>query len=210
MPLLPARIETEFGWNFDNSYARTPEYFYARTNPVPVQAPQLVIVNRDLTNELGLRLSVLPDDELAQLFSGNRIPEGATPLSQAYAGHQFGHFTTLGDGRAHLLGEHISPDGKRVDVQFKGSGRTPYGRRGDGRAALGPMLREYIISEAMHSLGIPTTHSLAVVTTGEPVFRESILQGAILTRVASSHLRVGTFEYVVANNDKDGLKQLAD
>jgi uncharacterized protein YdiU (UPF0061 family) len=179
-------------------------------NPVPVQNPHIVIMNHALADQLGLTLNDVSEEELAQLFSGNALPEGAEPISQAYAGHQFGHFAVLGDGRAHLLGEHITPDGERVDIQFKGSGQTPYARRGDGRAALGPMLREYIISEAMHALNIPTTRSLAVVTTGEPVYRETILQGAILTRVASSHLRVGTFEYLAAKQDIEGLKQLAN
>lgn len=197
-------------WNFDHSYVQLPEHLYTRMNPLPVQAPQLIIVNHRLSDELELNLSKISDDDLAQLFSGNALPNDAEPIAQAYAGHQFGHFTMLGDGRAHLLGEHITPNGKRFDIQFKGSGQTPYSRRGDGRAALGPMLREYIISEAMHALGIPTTRSLAVVTTGEPVYRETILQGAILTRVASSHLRVGTFEYAAAQKDRDGLKQLSD
>jgi uncharacterized protein YdiU (UPF0061 family) len=143
-------------------------------NPVPVQNPHIVIMNHALADQLGLTLNDVSEEELAQLFSGNALPEGAEPISQAYAGHQFGHFAVLGDGRAHLLGEHITPDGERVDIQFKGSGQTPYARRGDGRAALGPMLREYIISEAMHALNIPTTRSLAVVTTGEPVYRETM------------------------------------
>ncbi len=198
------------GWRFDNSYARLPERFYTRMDPVPVQNPKVVIINHALAGERGLKLDGLSDDQLAQLFSGNTLPEGAESLAQAYAGHQFGHFTLLGDGRAHLIGEHMSADGTRVDIQFKGSGQTPYGRRGDGRAVIGPMLREYIISEAMHALGIPTTRSLAVVTTGEPVYRETTLQGAILTRVASSHLRVGTFEYLAAHEDIEGLKCLAD
>ncbi len=197
-------------WTFDNSYAQLPEHFYTRMDPIPVENPKLVIVNHALADALGLHLNNYSDDELAAFFSGNVLPDGAEPIAQAYAGHQFGHFTILGDGRAHLIGEHIAPDGKRVDIQLKGSGKTPYGRRGDGRAALGPMLREYIISEAMHALNIPTTRSLAVVTTGEPVYRETILQGAILTRVASSHLRVGTFEYLAAQKDTEGLKQLVD
>lgn len=197
-------------WNFDNSYARLPENFYTKISPTPVREPNIAIVNHELAKDLDLDLSDYSEKELAALFSGNSIPEKAEPISQAYAGHQFGHFTVLGDGRAHLLGEHITTDNKRVDIQLKGSGKTPYGRRGDGRAALGPMLREYIMSEAMHALNIPTTRSLAVITTGEPVYRETILQGAILTRVASSHIRVGTFEYLAAKEDKAGLKQLAD
>jgi len=173
--------EADAGWNFDNSYARLPESLYARLNPVPVRAPRMVMFNRLLSESLGLHTQALEGDEGTAIFAGNRIPEGAEPIAQAYAGHQFGHFTELGDGRAILLGEHITPGGERFDIQLKGSGQTPYSRRGDGRAALGPMLREYIISEAMHALGIPTTRSLAVVTTGEQVFRETPLTGAILT-----------------------------
>lgn len=210
MPSSTAMKHQDIGWHFDNTYAQLPDHFYTKLHPVPVHEPRLVIVNNALAEELGLNLKASSEDELAQLFSGNQLPEGAEPLAQAYAGHQFGHFTYLGDGRAHLIGEHLTPDGKRVDIQFKGSGQTPYARRGDGRAALGPMLREYIISEAMHALGIPTTRSLAIATTGESVYRETVLQGAILTRVASSHLRVGTFEYLAAQEDKAGLKQLTD
>lgn len=198
------------GWNFDNSYARLPEHFYTRVAPLQARKPRVVMINHALANELGLTLDNYPEKALAQLFSGNRLPKESEPLAQAYAGHQFGHFTVLGDGRAHLIGEHVTPEGKRIDIQLKGSGRTPYGRRGDGRAALGPMLREYIISEAMHALGVPSTRSLAVVTTGEPVYRETILQGAVLTRIASSHLRIGTFEYLAAQNDVEGLQRLAD
>jgi uncharacterized protein YdiU (UPF0061 family) len=175
-----------------------------------VPAPEPIIFNHPLARELGLDLESLPDDELAQLFSGNALPEGAEPLAQAYAGHQFGHFAMLGDGRALLLGEHVAPDGTRYDLQLKGSGPTRFSRSGDGRAALGPMLREYVISEAMHALGIPTTRSLAVVTTGQPVYRESPLPGAVLTRVAASHLRVGTFEYAAAQGDVDALASLVD
>jgi uncharacterized protein YdiU (UPF0061 family) len=159
------------GWRFENSYAQLPDVFYVRLNPAPVRAPKLMVFNEALARSLGLNPDALEGDEGAAIFSGNRIPEGAEPLAQAYAGHQFGSFTMLGDGRAILLGEQVTPDGERFDIQFKGSGRTPFSRRGDGRAALGPMLREYIISEALHALGIPTTRSLAVVTTGEPVFR---------------------------------------
>jgi len=197
-------------WQFDNSYARLPERFYARVDPVPVQQPELVVLNRDLARELGLTLDACSEEALAELFSGNRLPAGAEPIAQAYSGHQFGSFSRLGDGRAHLIGEHLTPAGHKVDIQFKGSGRTPYGRRGDGRAALGPMLREYILGEAMHGLGIPTTRGLAVVTTGEPVYRETALPGAILTRVAASHLRFGTFENLLPDKDTDGLRQLAD
>jgi uncharacterized protein YdiU (UPF0061 family) len=196
------------GWNFENSYVRLPEYFYQRTNPVPVQAPRLVVFNRKLSDALGLDTAALDGPGGAGVFAGNTLPEGAEPIAQAYAGHQFGHFTMLGDGRAILLGEHVTPGGQRFDVQLKGSGRTMFSRRGDGRAALGPMLREYIISEAMHALGIPTTRSLAVVATGEHVSRETRLPGAILTRVAASHIRVGTFEYVASQGKRDDLKAL--
>lgn len=203
-------IDCRVGWRFDSTYQRLPDIFYTKLAPTPVRAPRMVMLNHALAKSLGLDLSSLEPDQAAPLFAGNALPEESQPLAQAYAGHQFGHFTMLGDGRAHLLGEHITPEGKRFDIQFKGSGPTPYSRRGDGRAALGPMLREYIISEAMHGLGIPTTRSLAVVTTGEPVLRDGLLQGAILTRVASSHLRVGTFEFIAAREDVQALKQLAD
>ena len=198
------------GWRFDNSYARLPSRFYAKQNATPVREPRLVALNRSLCERLGLEPDGLAAGEGALIFSGNALPEGAAPLAQAYAGHQFGQFTMLGDGRALLLGEQIAPDGARFDIQLKGSGPTAYSRRGDGRAALGPMLREYLISEAMHALGIPTTRSLAVVTTGEPVYREEVLPGAILTRVAASHLRVGTFQYASALNDTAALQALAD
>ena len=201
-------------WRFDNSYARLPEAFFSRLEPTPVRAPALVIFNHALAESLGLigleAAEEADPNGLATLLAGNHLPEGATPLAQAYAGHQFGSFTMLGDGRAIVLGEHITPDGQRFDIQFKGSGRTPYSRSGDGRAALGPMLREYIISEALAALGIPTTRSLAVVTTGEPVYREDVLPGAVLTRVAASHLRVGTFEYAAARRDREGLQALLD
>lgn len=198
------------GWNFDNSYARLPERFYTKQDPKPVSLPKLVILNKSLAESLGLDINLLQGQEGAEVFAGNRIPEGAIPLAQAYAGHQFGHFTMLGDGRALLLGEQITPQGERFDIQLKGSGRTPYSRGGDGRAALGPMLREYIISEAMHGLAIPTTRSLGVVTTGESILRETVLPGAILTRVASSHIRVGTFQYVSAYGSIEELKVLAE
>lgn len=191
-------------WNFDNSYARLPAGFYARIDPVPVAEPRWVVLNHGLAVELGLDPQALAGDAGLALCAGNQFPPEAEPLAQAYAGHQFGHFALLGDGRAHLLGEHLTPDGRRVDIQLKGSGPTPFSRRGDGRAALGPMLREYLISEAMHGLGIPTTRSLAVVATGEPVYRDRVLPGAILTRVAASHIRVGTFEYTAyADDDRD-------
>jgi serine/tyrosine/threonine adenylyltransferase len=201
---------TSLGWNFDNTYASLPEFLYTRLNPVPVAAPRMVVFNRNLADALNLNTNALDGEVGAAIFAGNRIPAGAEPIAQAYAGHQFGHFTMLGDGRAILLGEHLTPNGARFDIQLKGSGQTPFSRRGDGRAALGPMLREYIISEAMHYLGIPTTRSLAVVTTGESVLRETRLRGAILTRVASSHIRVGTFEYLASQNNWEGVRLLVD
>lgn len=203
-----AIIET--GWNFDNSYAQLPKSFFASLNLNPVSSPKLIIFNDPLATSLGLNVQELQSENGVEVLAGNRIPEGAFPLAQAYAGHQFGHFTRLGDGRALLLGEQITPLGERFDIQLKGSGKTPYSRRGDGRAALGPMLREYIISEAMHGLGIPTTRSLAVVTTGELVIRETDLPGAVLTRVADSHLRVGTFQYVSKWGTEEELRVLAD
>jgi uncharacterized protein YdiU (UPF0061 family) len=195
---------------FDNSYARLPEKFYSNIQPTPVINPQMLCFNNILAEELGLDIESLNSSIGESIFAGNIITEGANPIAMAYAGHQFGHFTRLGDGRAILLGEIIDTKGNRRDVQLKGAGRTPYSRSGDGRAALAPALREYIISEAMHALGIPTTRSLAVVKTGEPVFRENILQGAVLTRVAASHIRIGTFEYFAAQNDIENLKVLAD
>ncbi|MDI9500196.1 MAG: YdiU family protein [Bacillota bacterium] len=201
---------TKIGWNFDNGYARLPESFYTLMGPAPVRSPELAVLNHDLACLLGLDPKELSGREGVAIFAGNMIPEGAQPLAQAYAGHQFGYFTMLGDGRAILLGEQIAPSGMRYDIQLKGSGRTPYSRGGDGRAVLGPMLREYIISEAMHALGIPTTRSLAVVTTGESVYRKTALPGAVLTRVAESHIRVGTFEYAARWWDPDELKALAD
>ena len=200
----------ETGWNLDNSYARLPRSFFSFINPTPVHSPKLVILNEKLATSLGLNVEEMQSEEGVEVFAGNHIPENAFPLAQAYAGHQFGHFNMLGDGRAVLLGEQITSKEKRVDVQLKGSGRTPYSRGGDGRAALGPMLREYIISEAMYALGIPTTRSLAVVTTGESIIRETELPGAILTRVAASHLRVGTFQYVANWGTVEQLRILAD
>ena len=200
----------EVGWNFDNTYSKLPDSFISKTSPIPVKSPELTIFNYNLAEELGLNFSSIKKDDLSKLFSGNSLPEGSKSIAQAYAGHQFGHFTMLGDGRAVLMGEHVSKNNERFDIQFKGSGQTPFSRNGDGRAALGPMLREYIISEAMHSLNIPTTRSLAVVKTGEDVIRENILQGAILTRVASSHLRVGTFQYVAMRNNENELRTLID
>jgi uncharacterized protein YdiU (UPF0061 family) len=200
----------ETGWNLDNSYARLPESFFTSLNLTPVRSPKLIILNDPLARSLGLNFQALQREDGVEVLVGNRIPEGALPLAQAYAGHQFGHFTMLGDGRALLIGEQITPSGERFDIQLKGSGRTPYSRGGDGRAALGPMLREYIISEAMHALGIPTTRSLAVATTGESVIRETDLPGAIMTRVAASHLRVGTFQYVSKWGTDEELRVLAD
>lgn len=202
--------EIEVGWNFDNSYARLPNSFFTSLNPTPVRSPKLVMFNESLATALGLNVQALQNEEGVEVFAGNKTPQGAHFLAQAYAGHQFGHFTMLGDGRALLLGEQITPKGERVDIQLKGSGRTPYSRGGDGRAALGPMLREFMISEAMYALGIPTTRSLAVVSTGEKVVRETDLQGAILTRVAASHLRVGTFQYVAKWGTDEELRDLAD
>lgn len=196
-------------FNFDNSYIGLSELFYTLLDPVKVKEPEIVIINHTLMSELGIDYDP-SDNNLAEYFSGNLILDGSKPLAMAYAGHQFGHFTLLGDGRAHLLGEHITPNGQRFDIHLKGSGRTPYARRADGRAALKPMLREYIISEAMHALGIPTTRSLAVITTGEKVIREDLLTGAILTRVASSHIRIGTFEYAAYQQDETLVEKLLD
>lgn len=197
-------------WNFDNSYSRLPNVLFSPVNLNPVSAPKLIVLNDSLATSIGLDAQVLRSEESVAVFAGNRVPEGALPLAQAYAGHQFGNFTRLGDGRAMLISEHITPAGERFDIQLKGSGRTPYSRGGDGRAALGPMLREYIISEAMHGLGIPTTRSLAVVTTGETILREAVLPGAILTRVAASHLRFGTFQFVANFGTVEELRALAD
>ena len=198
------------GWRFDNTYSKLPESFLSNTSPTIVKSPELLILNENLVKDLGLDFIGLNREKLSNLFSGNDLPEGSKAISQAYAGHQFGHFTMLGDGRAVLIGEHISKNNERFDIQFKGSGKTPFSRNGDGRAALGPMLREYIISESMHALNIPTTRSLAVVKTGENVVRENIFQGAILTRVASSHLRVGTFQFIAARQKESELKTLVD
>ncbi len=204
------QVIIETGWNLDNSYARLPKLFFTSLNPTPARSPKLIILNYPLAESLGLSPQALQSEDGLEVLAGNRIPEGALPIAQAYAGHQFGYFTMLGDGRALLLGEQITPLGERVDIQLKGSGKTPYSRGGDGRATLGPMLREYIISEAMHALGIATTRSLAVVTTGESVIRETDLPGAILTRVAASHLRVGTFQYVSKWGTVEDLRALAD
>lgn len=196
---------------FDNSYARLPARFHARLDPVAVKTPSLVVVNSALAREMGLDPAVLASPDWVAVFAGNKVPEGAAPLAMAYAGHQFGGWVPqLGDGRALLLGEHLSPDGRRWDIQLKGSGPTPFSRRGDGRAWLGPVLREYVVSEAMATLGVPTTRALAAVTTGEVVYRESALPGAVLCRVADSHLRVGTFQYFAARGDLDALKLLVE
>lgn len=210
MNFAPGTTFGGVGWRFDNSYARLPVQFHARVQPTPVARPQLVLLNRRVARGLGLDPDALAGEDAGALFAGNRLPEGADPIAQAYAGHQFGHLARLGDGRAILLGEQLTPSGERFDIQLKGAGPTPYSRRGDGRAALGPMLREYLISEAMVGLGIPSTRSLAVATTGEPVFREQTLLGAVLTRVAASHLRVGTFEYFAAVGDTEGLGVLTE
>ena len=200
----------DIGWNFDNSYAGLPKTFFTTVNPTSVKSPKLIIFNDCLAASLGLNVDALKETNGEEIFGGNKIPQGALPLAQAYAGHQFGYFTMLGDGRVILLGEHITSSKERVDIQLKGSGRTRYSRGGDGRATLGPMLREYIISEAMHGLGIPTTRSLGVTTTGEAVIRETYLPGAILTRIASSHLRVGTFQYASRWGSIEELRILAD
>ena len=196
---------------FDNSYARDLDGMYARVAPTPVAAPRMVKFNAALAAELGLAVGALQSDAGAALLSGNVLPEGADPIAMAYAGHQFGNFVPqLGDGRAILLGEVIGSDGIRRDIQLKGSGPTPFSRRADGRAALGPVLREYLISEAFHALGIPATRALAAVTTGEDVYRDAVLPGAVLTRVAQSHIRVGTFQFFAARGDTANVKRLAD
>ncbi|MVT68253.1 YdiU family protein [Bradyrhizobium pachyrhizi] len=196
---------------FQNTYSALPANFFARVAPTPVAAPRLIKLNRPLAVQLGLDPDLLSTPEGAEILAGKRLPDGADPIAMAYAGHQFGHFVPqLGDGRAILLGEVIDKEGVRRDIQLKGSGPTPFSRRGDGRAALGPVLREYIVSEAMFALGIPTTRSLAAVVTGEPVMRETALPGAVLTRVAASHIRVGTFQFFAARGDTEGVRALAD
>ncbi|MEW4272545.1 protein adenylyltransferase SelO [Priestia megaterium] len=202
--------QKETGWNLRNSYAELPNIFFTPLDPNPVSSPKIVKFNDSLAASLGLQKEQLQSQEGVSILAGNSVPKGAFPLAQAYAGHQFGHFNMLGDGRAMLIGEQVTPSGERVDLQLKGSGRTPYSRGGDGRAALGPMLREYMISEAMQALGIPTTRSLAVVTTGESIVREKELLGAILTRVASSHLRFGTFQFAAKWGTVENLQALAD
>ena len=198
------------GWHFDNTYSKLSNTFKEEVKPTPVHNPELVVLNDQLAKDLNLDFSKIEKKDLSQIFSGNTLPKGSTTIAQAYAGHQFGHFTMLGDGRAVLLGEHLVNNTTRFDIQFKGSGRTSFSRSGDGRAVLGPMLREYIISEAIHALKIPTTRSLAVVKTGEKIVRENLLPGAILTRVASSHIRVGTFQYIAAKQNIDDLNTLVE
>lgn len=199
------------GWRLQHTFAQLPRRFHVAVAPTPVTAPQLVVLNRPLAESLGLSAGALAGDEATRWLGGNGLPPGASPLAQAYSGHQYGHFTTLGDGRAILLGEQITPAEERFDIQLKGSGPTPFSRNGDGRAAMGPMLREYIISEAMHALGIRTTRSLAVVATGEDVFRqEGPLPGAVLSRVAASHIRVGTFEWAADQGDENDLRALVN
>ena len=201
---------TDFIYQLESTYTKLPQVLFSKLSPTPVRQPEVVLFNEKLADEIGLNLSDMSKEVRTDLFAGNFVPEGTEPFAQAYAGHQFGNFTILGDGRAIVLGEHLTPSGQRLDLQLKGSGRTPYSRGGDGRAALGPMLREYIISEAMHALGIPTTRSLAVVTTGEKVYRETELPGAILTRIAGSHIRVGTFEFTSLQEDKQVTQALLD
>lgn len=196
---------------FDNSYARLPQRFYARQAPTPVSAPYMIRMNRGLAGRLGIDSEALATPDVVAMLAGNRVPPGAEPLAMAYAGHQFGNFVPqLGDGRALLLGEVIDRDGVRRDIQLKGSGRTPFSRQGDGRAVLGPVMREYIVSEAMAALGIPTTRALAMVGTGDTVWREGPLPGAVLTRVARSHVRIGTFEFFATRGDAEALRLLAD
>ncbi len=201
-------MKNNINWNFDNTYSKLPEPFREKINPVKVRNPKLILLNESLAKDLNLNFSEISQSELSALFTGNELPKNSNSIAQAYAGHQFGHFTMLGDGRAVLIGEHVSKNNHRYDIQFKGSGKTAFSRNGDGRAALGPMLREYVISEAMHTLNIPTTRSLAVAKTGEKVTREIQLDGAILTRVASSHIRVGTFQYIAARNKNNELETL--
>ena len=201
---------SDSGWNLQSNYTQISDKLFSELKPDKVTNPRTVIVNNELAKMLGLNLKGISEKDLSNLFSGNQLPNGAKPFAQAYAGHQFGQFTILGDGRAHIVGEQVTPEGEIFDIQYKGSGRTPYSRGGDGKAALGPMLREYLISEAMHHLGIPTTRSLAVVETGEKVYREVPLKGSILTRVASSHIRIGTFQFLAAHKDYEGMQALLD
>lgn len=200
----------EARFKLENSYANLSSIFFTIQNPEHVPSPHLEVLNYSLAEKLGLDAKVLQSKEGVEILSGNKTLEGFTPISQAYAGHQFGYFTILGDGRAVLIGEHITPEGEKVDIQLKGAGKTPYSRGGDGKSSLGPMLREYIISEGMNGLGIPTTRSLAVVSTGENIIREGLMKGAILTRVAKSHIRVGTFEYAAKFGSVEEIRELAD
>ncbi len=210
-PNAPSIAADPVQFSFENSYARLPGHFYARVDPTTVAAPRLVRLNVELARKLGLDPEALASPQGVEILAGNRVAEGSEPLAQAYAGHQFGHFVPqLGDGRANLLGEVLGRDGVRYDIQLKGSGPTPFSRGGDGRAALGPVLREYILSEAMAALGVPTTRALAAVTTGQRVLRDTVLPGAVLTRVAASHLRVGTFQYFAARGDTEATRRLAD
>ena len=202
--------KNKIDWKFKNSYLQLPKDMQSKQLPEKVKNPKLVLINNNLSNELGINLSNLDPEYLALVFSGNQLPTGSDTIAMAYAGHQFGHFTILGDGRAILIGEHINNKKQRYEIQFKGSGKTEFSRNGDGKAALGPMLREYIISEAMYHLNIPTTRSLAVVKTDEKVIRETELTRAILTRVASSHIRVGTFQYFAYKKDDESLKSLVN
>ena len=202
--------KNKIDWKFENSYLQLPKNMQSKQLPEKVKNPKLVLINNNLSNELGINLSNLDPEYLALVFSGNQLPAGSDTIAMAYAGHQFGHFTILGDGRAILIGEHINNKKQRYEIQFKGSGKTEFSRNGDGKAALGPMLREYIISEAMYHLNIPTTRSLAVVKTDEKVIRETELTRAILTRVASSHIRVGTFQYFAYKKDDESLKSLVN
>ena len=201
-------VDNKIEWNFNNTYLSLPKIMLSEQKPDIVEKPEVIIINHTLSKELGLNLLDLDDEYLASVFSGNALPDGSKTISMAYAGHQFGHFTILGDGRAITIGEHVTQNNQGFEIQFKGSGKTKFSRDGDGKAALGPMLREYIISEAMHYLNIPTTRSLAVIKTGEKVIRETELKGAILTRVATSHLRVGTFQYFAYKKDDSNLKTL--
>ena len=207
---MKQKLSTNIGLNFQNSYLSLPSVIMSKISPEPVRAPELVVFNNSFAKELDLTPSDISDENLAKIFSGNVLPKGSESVAFAYAGHQFGFFTILGDGRAVLLGEHNTKNNKKYEIQLKGSGKTPYSRQGDGRAAFGPVLREYIVSEAMYGLGIPTTRCLAVVKTGERVFREGPLPGAILTRVASSYVRVGTFQYAAAKKDTKTLRALTD
>ncbi len=205
---MNATSSADAGWKLEATYATLPEIFFSEVMPTPVQAPRLLALNEPLAAVLGLTACSLRSAGGVAVLAGNAVPASARPIAQAYAGHQFGHFTTLGDGRAILLGEQVTPEGMRRDIQWKGAGPTPYSRRGDGRAAVGPMLREYLISEAMAALGVPTTRCLAVVATGEPVYRDRPLPGAVLTRVAASHIRVGTFEWAGLSGDPADLRAI--